>query len=152
CVGVRGSRPSQTARRTVHPPLSVMPARSKAGATRSLGTRYSPSLPCSPKIPRVTILGFGRLFRLGLYLVLFFRPLGAPGLFAHSRPLARSRLQPLRSSLVKVYEGANIRNIAFIGHGHAGKTSLISSLLYTAGLTQRQGRVDDGTATTDYDE
>jgi elongation factor G len=53
---------------------------------------------------------------------------------------------------VKVYEGANIRNIAFIGHGHAGKTSLISSMLFTAGATQRQGRVDDGSAPTDYDE
>ena len=53
---------------------------------------------------------------------------------------------------MKVYEGANIRNIAFVGHGHAGKTSLISSMLYTAGATQRQGRVDDGSAPTDYDE
>ncbi len=53
---------------------------------------------------------------------------------------------------MKVYEGANIRNIAFIGHGHAGKTSLISSMLFTAGATQRQGRVDDGSAPTDYDE
>ena len=53
---------------------------------------------------------------------------------------------------MKVYEGANIRNIAVIGHGHAGKTSLISSMLYTSGATQRQGRVDDGTASTDYDE
>ena len=53
---------------------------------------------------------------------------------------------------MKVYEGANVRNVAVIGHGHAGKTSLISALLYTAGATQRQGRVDDGTATTDYDE
>src|SRR5260370_40097548 len=53
---------------------------------------------------------------------------------------------------MKVYEGANVRNVAAIGHGHAGKTSLISAMLYTAGATQRQGRVDDGTATTDYDE
>jgi elongation factor G len=53
---------------------------------------------------------------------------------------------------VKVYEGANIRNIAFIGHGHAGKTSLIAAMLYTAGATQRMGRVDDGSAPTDYDE
>ena len=53
---------------------------------------------------------------------------------------------------MKVYEGANIRNIAFIGHGHAGKTSLISAMLYTAGATQRLGRVDDGSATTDYDD
>ena len=53
---------------------------------------------------------------------------------------------------MKVYEGANVRNVAVVGHGHAGKTSLISAMLYTAGATPRQGRVDDGTATTDYDE
>jgi elongation factor G len=53
---------------------------------------------------------------------------------------------------VKAYDGANIRNIAFIGHSHAGKTSLVSALLYTAGATQRLGRVDEGTATTDFDE
>jgi elongation factor G len=39
-----------------------------------------------------------------------------------------------------------------VGHGHAGKTSLVSAMLYTAGATQRLGRVDDGSATTDYDE
>jgi len=39
-----------------------------------------------------------------------------------------------------------------VGHGHAGKTSLVSAMLYTAGATQRLGHVDDGTATTDYDE
>src|ERR1700729_2485878 len=39
-----------------------------------------------------------------------------------------------------------------VGHGHAGKTSLVSAMLYTAGATPRLGRVDDGSATTDYDE
>jgi elongation factor G len=53
---------------------------------------------------------------------------------------------------VKVYEGANIRNLALVGHGHAGKTSVVSAMLYTAGATQRFGRVDDGTAATDYDD
>ena len=53
---------------------------------------------------------------------------------------------------MKVYEGANIRNVVLVGHGHAGKTSLISAMLYTAGASQRLGRVDDGSATTDYDE
>jgi elongation factor G len=53
---------------------------------------------------------------------------------------------------VKVYEGANIRNVALMGHGKAGKTSMVSAMLYTAGATQRLGRVDDGSATTDYDE
>ncbi len=53
---------------------------------------------------------------------------------------------------MKVYEGANIRNVAVVGHSHAGKTSLVSAMLYTAGSTQRLGRVDDGSAATDYDE
>jgi elongation factor G len=53
---------------------------------------------------------------------------------------------------VKTYEGANVRNVAVMGHGHAGKTSLISAMLYTGGARQRMGRVDDGSATTDYDE
>ena len=53
---------------------------------------------------------------------------------------------------MKVYSGENIRNVAMVGHGHAGKTSLVSAMLYTAGATPRLGRVDDGSATTDYDE
>ncbi len=53
---------------------------------------------------------------------------------------------------MKVYEGANIRNVAVVGHGHAGKTSLVSAMLYTAGATPRMGRVDDGSAVTDYDD
>ena len=53
---------------------------------------------------------------------------------------------------MKVYEGANIRNVAVIGHGHAGKTSLVSAMLYAGNASQRMGRVDDGSAITDYDE
>ena len=53
---------------------------------------------------------------------------------------------------MKVYSGENIRNVAIVGHGHAGKTSLVSAMLYTAGAGPRLGRVDDGTATTDFEE
>jgi elongation factor G len=53
---------------------------------------------------------------------------------------------------VKSYEGANIRNVALVGHSHSGKTSLASAMLFTAGATQRLGRVDEGNTTTDYDE
>jgi len=53
---------------------------------------------------------------------------------------------------VKVYTAANLRNLALIGHGHAGKTTLVSAMLCTAGAAPRLGRVDDGSATTDYDE
>ena len=53
---------------------------------------------------------------------------------------------------MKNYEGANVRNVAVVGHSHSGKTSLVSAMLYTAGSTQRLGRVDEGTTVTDYDE
>jgi elongation factor G len=53
---------------------------------------------------------------------------------------------------VKVYDSANIRNVVLVGHGKAGKTSLVSAMLYTSGATQRLGRVDDGSAPTDYDD
>ena len=53
---------------------------------------------------------------------------------------------------MKAYSGENIRNVALVGHGHAGKTSLASAMLFTSGATQRLGRVDDGSATTDYDD
>src|SRR5918998_3870326 len=53
---------------------------------------------------------------------------------------------------MKVYQTDHIRNLAVIGHGDAGKTQLVSSLLYVAGATPRWGKVDEGTTTTDYDE
>ncbi|HEV3039851.1 MAG TPA: elongation factor G [Candidatus Angelobacter sp.] len=53
---------------------------------------------------------------------------------------------------MKVYEGKDIRNLVVIGHSHSGKTSLASSLLYTAGATPKLGLVDDGSTLTDYDE
>jgi ATPase subunit of ABC transporter with duplicated ATPase domains len=46
---------------------------------------------------------------------------------------------------MKAFATENIRNLAVIGHGDAGKTQLISSLLHLAGATNRWGRVDDGT-------
>ena len=53
---------------------------------------------------------------------------------------------------MKVYEGADIRNVGLIGHGHSGKTSLTAGLLYTAGATNRLTRVDEGTTITDFDD
>lgn len=50
------------------------------------------------------------------------------------------------------YAAASIRNVAVVGHNGSGKTQLISALLYTAGAVTRLGRVDDGTAPTDFDE
>jgi elongation factor G len=53
---------------------------------------------------------------------------------------------------MKVYDAASIRNVALVGHSGAGKTQLISALLFDAGAVNRFGRVDDGTTITDYDE
>ncbi|HEX7999448.1 MAG TPA: elongation factor G [Pyrinomonadaceae bacterium] len=53
---------------------------------------------------------------------------------------------------MKAFATESIRNLAVIGHGDAGKTQLVSSLLYLAGATPRWGKVDEGTTVTDYDE
>ena len=53
---------------------------------------------------------------------------------------------------LKTYQGQDIRNVAFVGHAHCGKTTLISALLQAAKMTERLGRVDDGSAVTAYDE
>lgn len=45
-----------------------------------------------------------------------------------------------------------IRNVAIIGHGHCGKSSLAEAMLYTAGKIKRQGKVDEGTSAMDFDE
>ncbi len=47
---------------------------------------------------------------------------------------------------------AMVRNIAIIGHGNSGKTSLAEAMLYTAGKTKRLGKVDDGNTSMDYDD
>src|SRR5271155_1335051 len=53
---------------------------------------------------------------------------------------------------MNVFSGKDIRNVAVTGHSHCGKTTLISAMLATAGAVPSQGRVDDGTAVTAYDE
>jgi elongation factor G len=49
------------------------------------------------------------------------------------------------------YEVTSIRNLAIIGHGGTGKTTLCESFLYVAGKTERPGRVDEGTSSMDYE-
>ena len=53
---------------------------------------------------------------------------------------------------MKVFDSEKIRNIAVVGHGDTGKTTLVSAFLYTSGEVNRLGKVEDGTTVTDYDE
>ena len=52
---------------------------------------------------------------------------------------------------MKDYQAKNIRNLTIVGHGSVGKTTLAEALLFTAGAIDRQGRVEDGQSTMDYD-
>ncbi len=49
------------------------------------------------------------------------------------------------------YETKNIRNIALLGHGNSGKTSLAESMLFVTGAIDRMGKVSDGNTVCDYD-
>lgn len=52
---------------------------------------------------------------------------------------------------MKAYSANNIRNIAVVGHGGKGKTTLCEAMLYLAGATDRLGRVADGNTVLDFD-
>jgi elongation factor G len=51
---------------------------------------------------------------------------------------------------VRAYKTPEIRNVAVLGHGASGKTSLVDALAFVAGTSKRHGSVKDGTALTDY--
>ena len=53
---------------------------------------------------------------------------------------------------MKVYDAANVRNVALVGHSGSGKTQLAAALLFDAGAVNRFGKVDEGTTVTDSDE
>ena len=53
---------------------------------------------------------------------------------------------------MKAYEAEKIRNIVLLGHGGSGKTSITEAALYTAKLTTRIGRTEDGNTVSDFDK
>ncbi len=52
---------------------------------------------------------------------------------------------------MREYKSEDIRNIAVVGHGASGKTTLVDALAFVSGASRRHGAVKDGTALTDFD-
>ena len=50
---------------------------------------------------------------------------------------------------MREYRGSEIRNIAVVGHGASGKTSLVDALAFVSGSSKRHGTIGDGTTLTD---
>jgi len=53
---------------------------------------------------------------------------------------------------MNVYTTDKIRNVVLLGHGGAGKTSLVESMAYLSGITSRIGKVTDGNTISDFDK
>jgi elongation factor G len=51
---------------------------------------------------------------------------------------------------MKVYRSAAIRNVAFVGHGGSGKTTLVDALAFVSGASRRHGTIKEGTTLTDH--
>ncbi|CVI66310.1 Elongation factor G [Clostridiales bacterium CHKCI001] len=53
---------------------------------------------------------------------------------------------------MNIYETKQIRNVVVLGHGSAGKTTMIEAMAYITGVTNRLGKVDDGNTISDFDK
>lgn len=53
---------------------------------------------------------------------------------------------------MKTYPIDKIRNVVLLGHGGAGKTSVLEAMLYDSKAIDRMGKVSDGNTVSDFDE
>ncbi len=53
---------------------------------------------------------------------------------------------------MNIYTTDKIRNVVVLGHGGAGKTTVVEAMAYLSGITNRMGKVEDGNTISDYDK
>ena len=53
---------------------------------------------------------------------------------------------------MNVYETEKIRNVVVLGHGGAGKTTMVEAMAFVSGITARMGKVADGNTISDFDK
>ena len=53
---------------------------------------------------------------------------------------------------MKGYTSEQIRNVIMLGHGGAGKTTVVEAALAATGAVSRMGRVEDGNTVSDYEK
>ncbi len=53
---------------------------------------------------------------------------------------------------MNIYTSEKIRNVVLLGHGGCGKTTLAEAMAFSAGITKRQGKVEEGNTISDYDK
>src|SRR5262249_5566000 len=64
----------------------------------------------------------------------------------------RSTTRQSAEDFMAKYRVEDIRNVALVGHGASGKTTLADTLLFKGGAVDRRGSVEDGTSVSDYDD
>lgn len=51
-----------------------------------------------------------------------------------------------------IFKYERIRNVALLGHGSCGKTTLAEAMAFVTGVISRQGKIEDGSTISDYDK